>query len=571
MMVLRTRNLDQEYNGTPVLSDVSLEAAEGERLGVVGSNGSGKSTLLRLLAGELQPTGGEVQWMPRVTRGYLCQQGHWKASCSLGEQMQQVPAELLSRCGVTEEMLRRPAAALSGGQKVRAALARVLALRPQVLLLDEPTNHLDAAGLEWLEEVLASYRGTVVVVSHDRYFLDQLATAVLEVDGGRARRYPGNYTAYARQKEAEVERAWSEYRAHQNEKRHLEEAMRRQLEWARQSHERKVPRELKVAKAGFKAQAKAMMRRAKAISSRLERMHAEKPHETAGLRLRLDGGVGVGPNLVLATDLGFSYDARHWLFRKVGFFLQRGDRLAVIGPNGCGKTTLLRLILGQLRPTEGSLYVAPAQIAYLAQELDTLDPRHTVLQEAAGSSAPDQPHIRSLLGCLLFSGEAVAKPVCILSRGEKIRLALAKTLLTSPDLLVLDEPTNGLDLPSREAVEEALEGFPGTIILVSHDRYLLRRRATRVMNLEGGVLTVFPGSYEEYLERGFRPEAPGRTGTSPGAADSDRRLVLETRLAQLSAALDAPPEGQAERLQQEFLAVSRELRTLNGLTFPTEN
>ncbi len=304
-----------------------------------------------------------------------------------------------------------------------------------------------------------------------------------------------------------------------------------------------------------------MMRHAKAIGSRLERIHAEKPYEAAGLRLRLDGGVGPGPNLALATDLGFSYDGHHWLFRKAGFFLRREDRLAVIGPNGCGKTTLLRLILGQLQPTEGSLYVAPAQVAYLAQELETLDPRHTVLQEAAGSDAPDQPQVRSLLGCLLFSGEAVAKPVSVLSRGEKIRLALAKTLLSSPDLLVLDEPTNGLDLPSREAVEEALEGFPGTIVLVSHDRYLLRRLATRVMNLEGGTLTVFPGSYVEYLDSRRRAAPPGRPGRG-GPADADRRLLLETRLAQLSAALDAPPEGQAERLQQEFLAVSRELRSI---------
>jgi len=551
-----------------VLSGVSLEVAEGERLGVVGPNGSGKSTLLRLLAGELQPTRGEVLWMPRVTRGYLCQEGHWDGSRPLGEQMQHVPAELLSRCGVTDVMLRRPAEALSGGQKVRAALARVLALRPQVLLLDEPMNHLDAAGLDWLEEVLSSYRGTVVVVSHDRCFLDRLATAVLEVEGGRVRRYPGNYTGYARQKQAEVERARSEYRAYQNEKRHLEQAMRRQKEMARRVHDSRVPPDKVGDKSFFKAKAKAMMRRAKAIGSRLERIHAEKPHETSGLRLRLDEGVGAGPHLALATDLGFSYDGHHWLFRKACFFLQRGDRLAVIGPNGCGKTTFLHLILGQLQPTEGSLYVAPVRAAYLAQELETLDQRHTVLQEAAGSDAPDQPQVRSLLGCLLFSGEAVAKPVSVLSRGEKIRLALAKTLLSSPDLLVLDEPTNGLDLPSREAVEKALEGFSGTIILVSHDRYLLRRLATRVMNLEGGALTVFPGSYEEYLERGFRAAASGRTGTTPGGADSDRRLVLETRLAQLAAALADPPPGEGERLNREFIEISRELRGLSASRNP---
>jgi len=237
--------------------------------------------------------------------------------------------------------------------------------------------------------------------------------------------------------------------------------------------------------------------------------------------------------------------------------VQRGDRVAVIGPNGAGKTTLVRMLTGELLPTEGELHVAPVRRAYLQQELQDLDPRHSVLEEASGGSAsPDQARIRTLLACLLFPGEAVQKPVAVLSGGEKVRLAIAKLLLAEPDILVLDEPTNGLDLASRERVEEALSDYPGTLILVSHDRYLLQRLATRIIQIKGGRLESFAGTYEEFIQRG---------ASRPASSAAEQILLLETRLAQLGAALAEPREGEeAEALQQEFIAVSRQLRTLKG-------
>jgi ATPase subunit of ABC transporter with duplicated ATPase domains len=575
MMLLQTTELTKEFQGNPVLAGVTFHLAGGERVGLVGANGCGKSTLLKLLTGELSPDGGAIHWVsPGLSRAYLAQEGEWDPTRPLAEQMGplpetppagligrgqpacQVPDDLLARCGITSAMLARPAGQLSGGQKTRAALARALAGKPDLLLLDEPTNHLDTEGLAWLENLLASYRGTVLVVSHDRYFLDRVATRILEMDGGKVKEYPGNYSAYARQKQLESERTREEYRQYVKDKKKLQAAIRRQRDWAEHGETEKLTGGDKVLKAGHKAQAKAHMVTAHAMEKRLGRMQVDKPREQTRINLRLDGKAGVGKNLVLAERLGFSYDGRNWLFRGAGFFIQRGDKAAIIGPNGSGKTTLVRLLLGQLEPTEGSLYRSPVKVAYLAQEMETLNPQNTVLEEATGNSAMDQAYARSLLGCLLFSGEDVLKRVAVLSGGEKVRLALAKILLAAPDLLVLDEPTNGLDLPSRERVEEALENYPGTLLLVSHDRYLLRRIATRIVSIENKQLEAFGGGYDAWVERGQQPA---------GADDlAVRRLVLETRLAHLSAALAKPAEADKERLNAEFLQVSREWRALRS-------
>ncbi|HWI60251.1 MAG TPA: ABC-F type ribosomal protection protein [Symbiobacteriaceae bacterium] len=547
MMALQVRDLMKEYEGIPVLDGVTFHLAGGERVGLVGANGCGKTTLMKILAGEETAGGGSIRGVtPGLSRAYLSQESAFDPDRPLAAQLTGVPDGLLARCGIDREMLDRKPGQLSGGQKTRAALARVLARMPDVLLLDEPTNHLDTEGLAWLESLLVGYRGAVLVVSHDRYFLDRVVTRVLEMENGKVKEYPGNYSAYARLKQAELERAKEEYRNYVKQKKQLEEAMRRQIAWAESAHSSGPPPS---APANWKdyqrGQAKAHMQVAKAMEKRLERIKVEKPRDAAKIHLRMDGAGSVARNLILADRLGFTYDGARWLFREASFYVQRGDRVAIVGPNGSGKSTLIRLILGELAPTEGTLYCSPLRVAYLAQEMEHLNPANTVLTEATGNSAMDQAYARSLLGCLLFSGEAVLKPVSVLSGGEKIRLTLAKILLSAPDLLVLDEPTNGLDLPSRERVEEALEGYPGTLLLVSHDRYLLQRLATRTLRVGDGSITV------------------GTLRSAP-STDDDRRLLLETRLSQLSAALVAPKPEEKEQLDREFIEVSRELSRLKA-------
>lgn len=555
MMVLQVRNLTKEFESAPVFTGATFHLAAGERVGLVGANGCGKSTLMKILAGELAPTDGFVTWVTAgLTRAYLSQEGHWDPGLPLSGQMGSVSADLLARCGITPAMLARPAGTLSGGQKSRAALARALATRPQVLLLDEPTNHLDTEGLQWLESLLVSYRGTVLVVSHDRYFLDRVATRILELEDGTLRSYPGNYSAYARQKQAERERAEAEYRQFVSLKKQLEAAIQRQLQWARQAWNAPLADdESGVVRVYNHGQAAIHERTAKVLQQRIERARVEKPKKARRINLKLDADGAGGKNQILAEGLSFSYDGARWILRAADFYVQRGDRVAIVGPNGSGKTTLVKLLLGELAPTGGSIYRSPVRVGYLEQELAKLDPRRTVLEEATGDSALDQAWARTLLGGLLFPGETVLKRVAMLSGGEKVRLALAKILLSAPEMLVLDEPTNGLDLPSREKVEEALEGYPGTLLLVSHDRYLLRRIANRVFRVEGGRLETWNGGYDEYVGRA------GRTGPEEAA---DRRLLLETRLAQLSADLARAAEPDKERLTAEFIQVSRELRSL---------
>ena len=491
MMVLEASELEKEYDGSPVFRGVSFKLAGGEKVGLVGANGSGKSTLLKVLAGDILPDRGAFTWIGRdLSRAYLPQQDLWLPGVSLEEQLGEASDEMLSRCGITRGLVRLPAGRLSGGEKVRAALARALTGRPYVLLLDEPTNHLDMQGLLWLETLAKSYPGTLLVVSHDRHFLDAVTTRTLEMRDGSLRSYNGNYSAYAAQRLAEHARELDEYRRYQKERKRLEVAMLRQVQWAQSAHvdADEAGREMKGAEVFYRGKAAAMMRRAKATGARIERMKVEKPQRGRRIRVRLDGSSGVGKNLVLAQGLGFSYDGKRWLFRDSSFFVQRNDRVVVTGANGSGKTTLLRLMLGELEPVEGSIYVSPVVTASLAQEAAGLDPVKTVVEEASGNSAADQPGVRALLGCLLFSGEDVWKKVRVLSAGEKVRLALAKILLGPSNLLVLDEPTNGLDLESRECVESALCEYSGTMIVV---------RESQVRDpgwtLEEGVRTVVSG------------------------------------------------------------------------------
>jgi len=558
-MALQVSGVTKEFEATLILKGITFHLAQGERVGLVGLNGSGKSTLMRILAGELSPTSGAVHWVhPQMSWAYMAQAGSWHEERPLGEQIGPVDDQLLSRCGITRELLARPAGALSGGQKTRAALARALAGRPQILLLDEPTNHLDTEGLQWLESVLSSYRGSVLVISHDRYFLDRVVTRILEMNNGQVSSYPGNYSAYARQKQAEREKADADYRSYLKQKKQLEEAIRRERDWAMRTHRTKVQPGENPFLAGFnERKSQAHMRVAKSMEKRLERIKVEKPRDSAQINLGFDGGAGVARNLILAERLSFRYSPDSpWLFREAGFYIQRGDRVALVGPNGAGKSTLIRLLLGHLAPTEGSIRVSPLRVAYLDQEMESLNPANTVLQEASGgNTALDQARVRTMLACLLFSGESILKPVTVLSGGEKLRLALAKILLTDPDLLVLDEPTNGLDLASRERVEEALDQYAGTLLLVSHDRYLLQRVANRMIRIEKGRLDTFTGTYAEFVEW-CRPKPVTQ------ASLAEEVLLLETRLAFLSAALAKPKEGEAEALTAEFLSVSRALRSL---------
>jgi ATP-binding cassette subfamily F protein 3 len=507
---------------------VEFELHAGERLGLVGPNGAGKTTLLRVLAGLDYPDSGRVQHHAGARVGLLEQQAHfpseWSvyqvaqsgldellaaqrqfeqvanelANCTDEERRRQLSAQydrlhellrhhnayqldhqieaVLTGLGFTPDDYHRPAATLSGGQQRRLLLARLLLSAPDVLLLDEPSNHLDIHMTRWLEEYLVRQAEGMVIVSHDRYFLNRVATRMLELHQRRITSYPGNYDQYVRLRQERYQRQLKEYEAQQ-------EFIARQQEYIRRVHYGQLARQ---------AQSRAK------VLEKLERL--EKPVLPDMPRIRFREVPRCGDVVVRAENLGKRYGERV-LFRHLNLELPRGKRLGILGPNGCGKSTLLRILIGQEPPSEGHVELGHrVVIGYLDQQLAVLNPEQTVLQAVRPADDPNMTEqaLRDLLGSFGLSGERVEQPVGSLSGGERSRAALARLTLQRANLLVLDEPTNHLDIWACDALEEALRTFDGSVIVVSHDRYFLNRVVDMLIVFDQGGTEVVYGNYDLY-------------------------------------------------------------------------
>ena len=529
------------YGGQELLRDMSWRIGRGERIGLVGPNGAGKTTLCRILAGVEEPDAGRVHRDTGVTVGYLPQEvtgGEdrtvlaealsgfdevWRLEArleSLAARMAGPDAEpgltdtygevqhrfealggyrleaeakiILDGLGFGADAIHRPLAEFSGGWRMRAALARLLLLRPDLLLLDEPTNHLDLESLAWLENFLAAYEGTVVIVSHDRYFLNRMVTAIADLAGGGVTLYHGDYDHFLIEREAR--QALLEAQARNQAKRVAE--IERFIERFRYkaSKARQVQSRVKMLDRMERIETEAAARRI--------HFSFPQPPRTGRLVGRLTGvHKAYGDNVVYAG---------------MDFQVERGDRVALVGVNGAGKSTLLKILAGALEFDSGErLLGSHVEVQYYAQhQLDALDPSRTVLEELERAAPEAQiSRLRTILGSFLFSGDAVEKKVAVLSGGEKARLALAKMLARPAALLCMDEPTNHLDLASKEVLEQALSGFTGTIVFISHDRYFINRIATQVVEVARGQLTTYLGTYDDYLDRKSPPATP--PGTTP--------------------------------------------------------
>jgi ATP-binding cassette subfamily F protein 3 len=536
-------SVSKGYGGQELLRDCTWRIGRGERIGLVGPNGAGKTTVCRILASVEEPDQGRVHRDTGVTVGYLPQEvttGEdrtvlaealsgfdevWRLEAeleSLAARMAGPAAEpgltdaygeiqhrfealggyrleaeakiILSGLGFGPETMHRPLAEFSGGWRMRAALARLLLLRPDLLLLDEPTNHLDLEALQWLENFLAAYEGSVVIVSHDRYFLNRMVTAIADLAGGSVTLYHGDYDHFLMEREAR--QALREAQARNQAKRVAE--IERFIERFRYkaSKARQVQSRVKMLDRMERIETDAAARR----------IHFQFPQPPRTGR-RVGGLSGVhkayGDNVVYAG---------------VDFQVERGERVALVGLNGAGKSTLLKMMAGALPFDAGERVLgANVEVQYYAQhQLDALDPTRTVLEELE-RAAPEASitRLRTILGSFLFSGDTVDKKVSVLSGGEKARLALAKMLARPAALLCMDEPTNHLDLASKEILEEALSGFTGTIVFISHDRYFINRIATRVVEVDRGRLTTYLGSYDDYLTH------KSTTGEKPNARTSE--------------------------------------------------
>ncbi|HBL60319.1 MAG TPA: lysophospholipase [Cyanobacteria bacterium UBA8803] len=531
--MLRLENISKIYPTGEVLKDVNWEVKPGDRIGLVGVNGAGKSTQLKIIAGEIEPTSGEVIRPASLHIAYLTQEFEvdptrtvreefwtvFKEANQVQYEIAQVQREMETATG--EELDRlikkldrwqrqfealggysletqiekilpemgfeiedgdRLVSAFSGGWQMRMSLGKILLQKPDLLLLDEPTNHLDLQTIEWLETYLKGLKTPMVIVSHDREFLDRLCTQIVETERGISTTYLGNYSAYLQQKAENAEAQMSAYERQQKE-----------LEKQQAFVER------------FRASA-TRSTQAKSREKQLEKIERiEAP--TASLRtlhFRFPPAPRSGRDVVKIKDLVHIYDDKI-LFLGADLLLERGDRIAFLGPNGAGKSTLLRLIMGMEPPTEGIVELGKHNVipGYFEQnQAEALDLRKTVM-ETIHDEVPDwkNEEVRTLLGRFLFSGDMVFKKVEALSGGEKARLALAKMLLRPANLLILDEPTNHLDIPAKEMMEEAIQNYDGTVIIVSHDRYFISQVANKIVEIRDGEFRTYLGDYHYYLDK----------------------------------------------------------------------
>ncbi len=570
MSIVVAEDLAKSYGAQDVFSDVSFQIGHGDKIALVGANGVGKTTLLRIMAGLEVPTSGRWSMAKTIRTGYLSQLADLQAGGALYQEMVDVFAELraqqaqlhrleqemvdpqrrakamerygellqrfelaggygyerqirhvLTGLGFVEADFDKPLALLSGGQRTRAQLARLLLSGSHLLLLDEPTNHLDLQATEWLEQYLAQWNGSLVVVAHDRYFLDKVANRVWEMSFGSLEQYRGNYSHYVAVRAQRQAERQDEYKAQQEHIARTEEFVRRY-------------------KAGQRS------REAKGRQKRLQRLERlERPQQQGALKFKLASKVRGGNNVLVTRGLKVGYDRP--LIDCPDLLLLRGQRAALLGPNGCGKTALLKTIMAQVPPLAGEVRIGTnVQPAYFAQGHEHLHEENTVLEEILEVKNLPLQQARGLLGRFLFSGDAVFKPITDLSGGERGRVALAVLALQGANFLLLDEPTNHLDIHSQELLEQVLQDFDGTILFVSHDRYFIDALATQIWAVDDTQLRVYTGNYSAYMEQ-LREE----TARAEIEAPADDQKRSKQRAQREHQAIQKTRQQEAERSELE--------------------
>jgi ATP-binding cassette subfamily F protein uup len=545
MTLVTLLNAHLAFGDRPLLDGAGFAVQANERIGLIGRNGTGKSTLLRIIAGRVQPDDGALQVRDGLRIGFVEQEPELGPAPTLGESLAAgIPGERWTfQTRLNEYMHRldvepgRPLDTASGGERKRAALARALALDPELLLLDEPTNHLDIAGIERLEEVLTKVRACIVV-THDRAFLDRVATRIVELDRGVLRSYPGNFAAYEARKSDELA-------AEEVANRRFDKFWAQEEVWIRKGVEARRTRN------------EGRVKRLERL--RLER--AERRDRLGNINLTMDAGQNSGRLVAELIDVTKRFGEQP-VVDQLSLRIMRGDRIGLIGPNGAGKSTLIRMILGALPPDSGSVRLgANVQVAYFDQLREQLDPERTVAETISPGSdwveiGTQRKHVMSYLGDFLFSAQRAKAPIKMLSGGERNRLLLARLFARPANLVVLDEPTNDLDIESLELLEEKLQGYGGTLLLVSHDRRFLDNVVTQTLAAEGrGLWRQYVGGYADWLRQ--RP-APAATSTERARTPAPApRTKPKTKLSNKE-------ERELSSLPQEIQALEQEQHELTA-------
>lgn len=559
-MILACHHISKAFGTDVILDDISFHIEEYEKAAIIGINGAGKSTLLKIIMNELAPDSGEVILAKGKTIGYLAQHHSRDSKRTIYEELLDVKKEVilleermaetehamkdakgeeldqllksyarmrqsfedqngyayrsevvgvLKGLGFAEEDFNKEVHLLSGGQKTRVALGRLLLAKPDILLLDEPTNHLDMNSTAWLETFLMNYKGAVIIVAHDRYFLDKVVTKIIEIDHHQGLVFKGNYTDYAAKKAQLRDMQRKAWLNQQQEIAHQEAVITKLRSFNREKS----------------------IKRAESREKMLDKMErVDKPlEESDGMRIMLEPDTLSGNDVLFIENLTKSYDGEY-LFQNVSMDIKRGERVALIGDNGTGKTTILKII-NQLVPADRCdlRLGAKVHIGYYDQEHQVLHDDKSIFDEISDAYPNlNNTRIRNVLAAFLFTGDDVFKLIKELSGGERGRVSLAKLMLSHANFLILDEPTNHLDIQSREILEEALQNYTGTVLYVSHDRYFINQTATRILNLTEGGLNSYPGNYDDYIEKKDSPSINSSGGFEPAVSSERVQQIPET-------------------------------------------
>ena len=559
-MVLGCKDIHKSYGVDIILDKVSFNLEDNQKAAIVGVNGAGKTTLFKILTGEISKDSGEI-FMPKGTKvGYLAQNPvlegtetiynellqvfrpildmeqklrdmeqkmahitgtdldeHMALYSKLQEEFEKLDGYsyksrikgILKGLGFTEDEYDNPINQLSGGQKTRVYLGRLLLTKPDILFLDEPTNHLDIESIQWLEDFLRGYEGAVLIISHDRYFMDRIVTKVIEIENKKSYVYEGNYSFYSHQKELNREIQLKQYENQQKEIKKQQEVIKTLRSFNREKS----------------------IKRAESREKSLEKMEKlDKPENLPEkMRLRIEPKISSGNDVLCGENLSKSYDGVK-IFENVSFDIKREDKVAIIGPNGVGTSTLFKMLMGQVSGDSGNIRIgANVNIGYYDQEQQNLHYEKTIFQEIADEyPTMTNGEIRSVLASFVFTGDDINKPIAALSGGEKGRVALAKIMLSNANVLMLDEPTNHLDMFSKEILEDALNNYTGTIIYISHDRYFIEKTAQKIFELTPAGINVFLGNYSYYLEKKRQNKLIQEELMSEQNKDFKEEIILES-------------------------------------------
>ncbi|WP_164931617.1 ribosomal protection-like ABC-F family protein [Longirhabdus pacifica] len=579
-ILLSGRNIHKHYGDKKILDNVSFDIKVNEKIGLVGRNGTGKTTLMNLIyTGALDK--GQLIWHdPSITIGYLKQVSAYIDETEQEETMSSNNKDYLftaSQLGVAKEIYKAEGnqTTLSGGEHTKLQLASIWSARPALLLLDEPTNHMDAQGIQWLIEQLQAYQGTYITISHNRYFLDQVVDRIIEIEQHQLHSYTGNYTDYRKQKEETIQAQWNAYDKQEKYNKKVEEDIQRISRWANQGHQNSGKKAIENGglcglKTFYRSKSKKLDRQAQSKLKRLEQAKIEgiaKPQAEQHIKFHFNDGEKRGKLSLEAKRISKSY-GNHILFEKSSFTIQRGGKVGLIGENGSGKTTLIQCILQQQSLDEGTLLFHPhLRMSYLSQDVIHMNEQDDMLSLFHITNSQEEATVRSQLVHMGFKKDMLHQSIGSLSLGERMKLKIAQLLFEDHDLLILDEPTNHLDLNTREQLEQALQHYKGTLLLVTHDRYMLEKICNTVLVIEHKHIKKFPYSFKEYVQKSKQEHKQPLKNAEPATKEKqEERLLriqhqLTTVLSQLS--LCSPHDPMYKQLDEEFKALLAEKQQYN--------